>query len=208
MFKALSSYQFYKFLEGNMGDKNQKTLILEPLCVIFRLALLQYKEKGTKLSVKNNSIKYQEPSYDQGFIRMWEGDCREDLHNLYHPILKAIDWYSYGNHKKLYDECVIGLQLLNDVYDNNTTIRHTISHYISVIQLNDNENYRKDTTFNPIIDSLKDIWTHAEIQSAYSLLQLIKTNQNRTIYIDSLELILLSKEKFINEYIHKISTEY
>ena len=98
MFKAHlqgATYQFYKYLEESLiSDKNQKNLILEPLCVIFRLAMLQYKDKGTKLSVKNNSIQYQEPAYDQGILRMLGGDCREDLHNLYHPILKAIDWYS------------------------------------------------------------------------------------------------------------------
>ena len=209
MFKALSTYQFYKFLEDSFSsDKNQQDFILEPLCVIFRLSLLQYKDKGTKLSVKNNSIQYQEPSYDQGLIRLVGGDCREDLHNLYHPILKSIDWYSCGEYQVLYDESIIGLEILNNVYEDNSIIRHTISHYISVIQMNDNENYRKDTKFNPIIDSLKDIWTPEEIKSACSLLQLIKTNKNRDIYLDSLEIILDSKEKFINDYIHKISTKY
>ena len=52
MLKSLSSYQFYKFIEESIYDKNKNNLILEPLCVIYRLALLQYKEKGTKLSVK------------------------------------------------------------------------------------------------------------------------------------------------------------
>jgi hypothetical protein len=208
MFKALSSYQFYKFIEELLINEPKKDFILEPLCVIFRLSLLQYKDKGTKLSVKNNSIQYQEPTYDQGFIRMWEGDCREDLHNLYHPILKCIDWYPYEDFRDLYDECIIGLELLNAGYEDNSTIRHTLSHYIAVIQMNDNENYRKDTKFNPIIDSLKEIWTIDEIKSASSLLHLIKTNKNRDMYLDSLEVILTSKEKFINEYIQKISTKY
>ena len=74
--------------------------------------------------------------------------------------------------------------------------------------MNDNENYRKDTQFNPIIDSLKEIWTREEIHSTCSLLKLIKTNKNREIYLDSLEIILDQKEKFINDYIHKISTKY
>ena len=58
MIKALSTYQFYKFLEESLPERNKKDSILEPLCVIFRLSLLQYKDKGTKLSVKNNSIQY------------------------------------------------------------------------------------------------------------------------------------------------------
>ena len=79
MFNALSSYQLFKYLETKINQENtNKNLILEPLCVIFRLALLQYKDKGTKLSIKNNSIKYQDPTYDQGIMRMWSGDTRED----------------------------------------------------------------------------------------------------------------------------------
>ena len=208
MFKALSSYQFYKFVDSVITDKNNKNFILEPMCVIFRLALLQYKDKGTKLSIKNNSIIYQEPTYDQGIVRMIDGDCREDLHNLYHPILKSIQWYPYQEYKDLYNECIIGLELLNNVYDKHSTIRHTLSHYIAVIQMNDCEKYREETEINPIIDSLKDIWSISEIKSTCSLLNLLKNEKNRDIYLESLELILNQKEKFINTYIHKISTKY
>jgi hypothetical protein len=206
MFKILSSYQMYKYIEDSFGKPS--TLILEPLTVIFRLALLRYKPKGTKLSIHNSSISYHLPSYDQGLVRMWEGNSREDLHNLYHPILKAIDWYPFQEYRELYEECIIGLYSLNEVYDKNSTIRHTLSHYISVIQMDDNENYRKDTKFNPIIDTLKDIWSLAEIRSTVTLLDLIKNNRNPDIYIDSLEMILTSKEKKVDEYIKKISSEY
>ena len=44
-----------KYIEESINEINQKNLILEPLCVILRLAILQFKDKGTKLSVKNNS---------------------------------------------------------------------------------------------------------------------------------------------------------
>jgi hypothetical protein len=209
MFKAFTEYQLLKSFGDNIFiSKKEKNLILEPLCVILRLTLLQYKKKGTKLSIQDNSIRFQEPSYDQGLVRMIEGDCREDLHNLYHPILKCIEWYSYNDYKFIYDECIIGLNLLNDVYDRNSTIRHTISHYIALIQMNDNEKIIEDVEINPIIDSLKEIWTIQEINSIISLLKLIKDNINRDIYLDSLELILTSKETFIYEYLQKISTEY
>lgn len=207
MFKALSSYQLFKSFEiGLITPKREKNLILEPLTVIFRLAILKYKSPHTKLSIKDNGIIYQEPSYDQGFIRMMEGDTREDLHNLYHPILKSIEWYSYDDYKFLYDECITGLNILNSVYDRNSTIRHTISHYVSVIQ--NKENTDEDVDINPIIDKLKEIWTKEEIKSSISLLQLIHDNVNRDIYLESLELILHNKESFIHELLKKISTEY
>jgi hypothetical protein len=207
MFKALSSYQIYKSAENMFANqKKDKNLILEPLCVIFRLAILKYKPPKTKLSIRDNSIVYQEPTYDQGFVRMMEGDTREDLHNLYHPILKCIEWYSYNTYKFLYDECVIGLGILNSVYDRNSTIRHTISHYISVIE--NKENHNEGVIINPIIDKLKEIWIFSEIQSAISLLKLIHEDVNRDIYLESLELIIHNKELFINDLLKKISTEY
>ncbi len=87
MFKALSNYQFYKSFEDMfISNKKEKNLILEPLCVVFRLAILKYKPPKTKLSIRDNSIVYQENTYDQGLIRLMDGDTREDLHNLYHPI--------------------------------------------------------------------------------------------------------------------------
>ena len=207
MFKALSSYQLYKSAEDMfMNQKKEKNLILEPLCVVFRLAILKYKPPKTKLSIRDNSIIYQEPTYNQGLIRMMEGDTREDLHNLYHPILKCIEWYSYDTYKFLYDECIIGLGILNSVYDRNSTIRHTISHYISVIE--NKENHNEGVIINPIIDKLKEIWIFSEIQSAISLLKLIHEDVNRDIYLESLELIIHNKELFINDLLKKISTEY
>ena len=209
MFKALSGYQLLKSVEDMFPtQKKEKNLILEPLTVIFKLAILKYKPPNTKLSIRDNGIIYQGPSYDQGFIRMMEGDTREDLHNLYHPILKSIEWYSYNDYKFLYDECISGLNILNSVYDRNSTIRHTISHYISVIEMNDSENIREDVNINPIIDKLKEIWTKDELQSTISLLKLIHDDINRDIYLESLELIIQNKETFIHDLLKKISTEY
>ena len=209
MYKVLSSYQFFKFIEMTFENKDSKikNLILEPLCVIVRLALLQYKDTGTKLSVNNNSIQYQEPS-GQGLVRMLAGDCREDLHNLYHPILKATEWYPYNEYQLFYDECITGLQLLNDTYEGNSIIKYTISHYISTIETNDNESKRKEQKFNPIIDRLKDIWEKDEIKAIYDLFKLIKMNKNRDIYLKTLEDILTAKGEFINVYIHNVSTSY
>ena len=201
-------FQIYKYIESFSKDKREKNFILEPLTVIFRLSLLQYKDKGTKISIRDNSIQYQLPTYDQGLIRMIEGDTREDLHNLYHPILKCIEWYSYESYQFIYDECIKGINILNNNYDNNSTIKHTLNHYIDVIKNNNNTNISRCIEINPVIDSLKEIWTHSEVQSAISLLKLIHEDINKDIYLDSLELILHNKEKFINEYLYRISTEY
>ena len=184
---------------------NQKNLILEPLCCVLKLIMLQYKEKGTKISVSNNSLFFNEPFFGQGLMRSLYGDCREDLHNIYHPLLKAVEWYPLQEFKSYYEDCKKGLELLLEVYDDNTTIHHTISHYISIV---DGTNKRHIPYTNPIIDTLKDMWSKEEIKAIEELLKLIKANKNRDIYLKSLEDIVIAKEKLVNEYIMKVSTTY
>jgi len=206
MYKASSQIYLYKNMISFYQNSNtQKNLILEPLCCLIKLILLQFKEKGTKLSVSNNSIYYNEPSFGQGLMRHIYGDCREDLHNIYHPLLKAVEWYPLEEYKSYYEECKKGFELLIEVYDDNTTIHHTLSHYISIVE---GQNQQKIPGTNPIIDTLKDMWSKEEIKAINELLNLIKTNKNRDIYLKSLEDIVKAKEKLVNEYIQKVSTTY
>lgn len=206
MYKAFTNYQMYNtMLSGFHNSISQKNLILEPLCCILKIILLQFKEKGTKISVIDNSIQFNEPSLTQGIIRSFYGDCREDLHNLYHPLIKSLEWYPVSEYKLFYTECEKGLNIIKQLYDDNTTIHHTISHYISIVN-GKNDTDLPDT--NPIIDNLKDIWTKDEIKAITELLTLILKGKNKDIYINALTDIVSAKENLINEYIQKISTTY
>ena len=210
MHKALSSVEFYKTMNNISSNYNiQKNLILEPFSCILKLIILQYKKEGTKISVSNNSILYCEPTFTQGVIRSLNGDCREDLHNLYHPLLKCVEWYSEKDphFKFFYQECIKGIFLLKNVYDKNTTIHHTLNHYIDILR-NNNSIDTTDEKYNPIIDKLQEMWSQGEIKTMYDLLMLIKNNKNKEIYIQALEDIVSAKEKIINNYIHQISTTY
>lgn len=207
MFQGFSSYSFFKLIEQQSNKTTRKNLILEPISCIMKLIILQYKKEGTKISVSDNSILYNEPTIIQGILRTFYGDCREDLHNLYHPLLKCVEWYSNDDpyFKFFYQEAKKGLLLLKDVYNDNTTIHHTISHYISIV---DGTYNQKGEQINPIIDTLREIWTPAEIKTLYDLLKLIDKNKNKDIYLKALEDIVTAKELFINDYIQKISTSY
>ena len=59
-------YKLYEFLPLTDYSKH---LILEPLSCVLKLALLQYKPVGTKISVVNNAIQFNEPSFLQGITR-------------------------------------------------------------------------------------------------------------------------------------------
>ena len=205
MYKVSGMYLYNNMITYYQNKNTQKNLILEPLCCILKLILLQFKEQGTKISVSDNSITFNEPSYGQGLVRSLYGDCREDLHNIYHPLLKAVEWYPIREFIIYYDECKKGLQLLLKVYDDNTTIHHTISHYISIIE---GKNDKEVSEKNPIIDNLKDFWKSEEINVINELLNLILKNIEKDVYLKCLENIIEEKEKKVNEYIQKVSTTY
>ena len=198
-------YLYNNMITYYQNKNTQKNLILEPLCCILKLILLQFKEKNTKISVSDNSITFNEPSYGQGLVRSLYGDCREDLHNIYHPLLKSVEWYPIKDFNIYYEECKKGLQLLLKVYDDNTTIHHTISHYISIIE---GKNDKEVSETNPIIDNLKDFWKSEEINVINELLNLILENIEKDVYLKCLENIIEEKEKKVNEYIQKVSTSY
>ena len=76
--------------------EQKKDSILDTLTCLVRLGILDFKPLGTKISLNNNRIKYNEPNVLQGAIRWTNGDAREDLHNLFTSI-NAICWFSDSN---------------------------------------------------------------------------------------------------------------
>ena len=193
-----------------------KNLILEPLSTVLKISLLQFKEPGTKISVGNNKITFNEPSIIQGFFRSWYGHQREDLHNLYHPLLQCIQWYdkTHVKYKCFYQECIKGLRLLLQTYDDHTTIHHTLVHYITILESKElMEEIEDDGQVNPIVQRFRDIWSESEIKMVYDILQLIHSSDTissdfRETYCKVLEDIVESKEKEVYEYISQVSTTY
>ena len=114
---------------------NQKNFLIEPMCCIIRLGILKYKDPGTKICIYDNSISYYEPTIIQGILRTWNGDNREDLHNLFNPIIVALRWYNPAIpfNRSFFERCRNGILTLKKVYENNSTIHHTLNHYIRTI---------------------------------------------------------------------------
>ena len=132
MYKTYSEIYLYKnMLSFYQDSNNPKNLILEPMCCIIKLILLQFKEKGTKISVSNNALYYNEPSIGQGIIRHLSGDCRGDASQYLSSFSKSYRLVNpLDKYESYYEECKKGLELLKGVYKDNTTMHHTLSHYI------------------------------------------------------------------------------
>ena len=202
--------RMYKVYEMLPSSNSSKQLILEPLTCVLKLSLLQWKENGTKISISNNSLKYNEPSLLQGLTRKVTGDSRLDLHNICHPLIKSLEWYPLNDpvHKLFYEQCINGLQKLKEAYDSNSIINHTIDHYIGILEGKEIDEELED---NAVTSGLRNMWLPREIEIAKTMIEHImevSDEIDREIYINILEYMLSSKEDKVNNYIHDISTSY
>ena len=109
---------------------------LEPMCCMIRLAMLAFRDIGTKISINNNTITIIQPSIIQGTVRWTHGDTRQDLHHLLHPIIKAIELYDINIPYifNIFKYTSIGLTKLKSSYnDDSSIICHSLIHYISIV---------------------------------------------------------------------------
>ena len=116
--------------------KKEKNTIIDPFSCLVKLSLLKFQEPGTKISIYQNRINFNNPNYAQGLIRFIYGDGREDLHNIYQPIQKCVEWYWNNNDLDMiymFKNAVNGLKLLKTGYSAFATIQHTLDYYIIVL---------------------------------------------------------------------------
>jgi hypothetical protein len=204
-----------KYLNSFSVDK-EKNVMLEPLSCLFRMILLNYKDNGVKISIEKNSIHFNDNSYYQGIIRTINGDTRDDLHNLYNPFLKCFEWYPSKNNKMMlyfYEKCKDGLEKLTNCYENGSIIHHTLSHYSLLFKnmINDQAIEKLDIKESPLLDEFKKIWKEDELIIIYKMLTYIENitdEDEKEVYLKSIDDIISMKERKVCEYIEKYSTSY
>lgn len=205
--------KIYNIFINRLYPEN-KNILLEPLSSIFRLILLKNKPSGTKISICNNSIKYNSPGYSQGLMRNINGDAREDLHNLYNPLVKCMEWFPIKEngeenemYKYFYNYSIKGLKFLVNSYEKETIINHTLNHYIKMIEdcLKYKEIEKIDIEESPLLEKMKYFWKKEEIDIIYQLFLLIDKvdNDEKEVYFKIIDDIILMKENKLNEYINK-----
>lgn len=218
----ISYINYYNMLANLFTQTDNKNIILEPISCIIKLVLLDYKTEGTKISISNNSIDYYEPSQFQGILRNINGDGREDLHNIYNPILKAVEWYPPSEnkiYKYFYEKCIVGLNKLITCYEKESTISRTLELYCKILQDSlsetkpDIENGLDESvkTSSPLLDQIKDFWKREEIEMIFSLLQIIENSKDeneKNTYIENIVNTVSMKESKLSEFIKSTTTTY
>jgi hypothetical protein len=128
-------------------DKKERfDMILEPLQSIIQLALISYCPIGSKLSIVNNILQIQIPTWTQGVTRSLNQDKKDDLFFLFSVINRFNKFYSYMKNKggelaELYnilnELCKTGIDRIIQTYsrgDNNVHLLHTLKMYRTMLE--------------------------------------------------------------------------
>jgi hypothetical protein len=184
-----------------MSGKKQ---ILDPLSCLCKIGMLAYYNIGTKISITNNIILFQEPNGVQWVKRKYFGDGKNDISTLYNPILKAIEWYILQNNeddnkiivssvKNIIKYTIIGFTKLQHTYiDGNVTLaikflknnlKLSLKDNLSINELMDiNEmdiNEMNEPEKNVVnYSKIKDIWNIDKIKLISKQFDLLDKNKH------------------------------
>ena len=215
----------YKFFSLFFSNDAKPDSIIEPLTCLIRLSILEYKPVGTKISVSNNKIQYNDPNILQGAIRWSNGDAREDLHNIFNPIRKAVEWFDKDDEQisHIFKCSIKGLYRLKKSYHPNSVVSHSIQYYIDYIDnnLNDDKSNNKDKKMNSETNTLylklKEFWTPREIIIINNLFLELENNRQKSeedtnfntqqnTLIKAIETLLSSKEDAVSKLLFETTT--
>lgn len=222
MFSVLLKDKLVNLLNIFKDNESKSDSIIEPLTCLIRLAILEFKPLGTKISIHDNKINYNDPCILQGALRWSNGDNREDIHNIFYPIEKACSWFSNDDEqiKNIFQYSIKGLEKLKKSYTKNSTISHSISYYKTYMIDNfikkQDKKEDSDNEKNTIFIKLKQLWNDREILIVNSILLELNDNkkkQNNYDYklkqdslINALESILERKEETVKEILFETTT--
>jgi hypothetical protein len=218
-----------------MYDRNKERfdMILEPFQAMIQLSLLSFCPLGSKLSITNNIVNIQEPTWTQGVLRKYNADKKDDLVYLFSVIKRFYQFYSFLRTKNrrtlvLFDLIIEysshGLDKLIQTYSSsdNANISQTLKMYKALLlkpsafqiqqDLEDvsaitSQNQSQDISSNTIISTTNDTHTNTTrvIRSVDDIFQQITMIYDDAHYQAILNILLLLK-KYPENYIHYIKT--
>ena len=116
--------------------KERFETILEPMQAMARIACLSVCPTGTKVTIQNNLLYVQHPTWAQGILRAYNNDNKDDLFFLFNVITRFISFYKPAGLGKdligarLYElvrtMAMDGIDRLAQTY--NTSDKHSLLH--------------------------------------------------------------------------------
>lgn len=157
----------YKTILNDSKRKERFEMILEPLQSIIQLALISFCPNGSKLSISNNLLYIQTPSWSQSFARSYNQDKRDDLIFLFSVINRFHKFYGEiftenGELIELYNLlirlCKKGIDKISQTYSNslNGALFQTLKMY-KILLDNSQIKHNQYNKFDSVDDSEQNL---------------------------------------------------
>ena len=197
------------------NQKERSDLILEPFQVMVQLALVSFCPVGTKISLSNNILKLQKPTFLQGAWRYWNSDNKDDLYYLFHAIRRYMKWYKEKNNKiNLYilELAKKGISKLIETYSktDKKSITQTLSLYKNILDMDNNDIFKENNVntinMDKVFENIKVIYTDNIYRLVYNSLVTINEEENEEYkmeYVLGIETILNPINYKIKKWIHQ-----
>ena len=204
--------------------KERFEIILEPLQAILQLSLLSFCPIGTKLTIQNNLLYVQPPSWHQGIMRRYNNDTQADVFFLFNVIRRFNKFYAYLKTSKVTEELKLhkllkelgkkGIDNLIQTYSqaNNPALLHTLQMYKKMMDENEGEGLEKidpsiplnenQTNIDDVFVKIISMYDKHELKLIYHSLYLMKNNSHEYLcHINGLNIILEPRYNAIKKWI-------
>ena len=193
--------------------KEKVDMILEPLQVLTQLAVLSYLPVGTKISISNNILYLQQPTYFQGVMRWYQQDNKDDLYYLFHAIRRYYKWYKHKDDEvftKILSLAIKGIEKLIETYNKIgiTTITHTLNLYKNILEQNSDELFKDEThnsiSVDDVFQTITELYDRKLLVILYSIFEIMEKEENEKniqLYVEGLNKILEPTQNNIRKWI-------
>ena len=178
--------------------KEHFAMILEPLQTMTQLAFLGFLPVGTKLSVSSNILVLQAPGWNQGVVRNYNLDGRDDIVYLFSAIARFRMHYKEWN-QELYDElcgrAALGIDRLIQTYSASMADVHLLQQlrlYKALIK--DSVSEKADVCDEgniAMFTALRDLYTANHVSAIRAILSIAEAAPERAgVVLEGLNLVL------------------
>lgn len=185
------------------SQKEKVDMILEPFQVMVQLALVSHCPTGTKVSVSDNILHIQRPTWSQGLVRWYKNDNKDDLYYLFHAIRRYYIWYKIQDNKIfnfILKKAILGIDRLIETYkkSDRQSILHTLNLYKNILDLDNTDLFKDEKehtiTMDGVFKNIVGIYNEKILRVINNTLKLLDdetSEENKEHYLNSLELFLI-----------------
>ena len=191
-------------------------MILEPLQVMIQLGILSFCPIGTKLSISENILYLQEPSFTQGILRWYKNDNKDDLYYLFQAIRRYYQWYNPQERelfKRILEISMKGIKRLIQTYEKSEklSIKQTLNLYTNILSLDtpnlfDNNQDISSVNIDTVFKNITKIYTKpilSVVHNTFRMLESEKSASNRSIIYNGLQEVLKPHNEKIKIWIRE-----